>query len=145
MGRDRIIHSEGEMLEVGRLVASQVSPGSVLALSGDLGAGKTTFVQGLAQGLGIDVPIQSPTFVYLNCYEGRLPLFHFDLYRMKGADDFFALGFDEYFEVGGVCAIEWPERILSRLPENVWFLSFSYHENGRKLSFIAPNGYGINL
>lgn len=137
MGRDRIIFtsSSEEMIEVGKLVGATLSPNSVLALSGDLGAGKTTFVQGVAQGLLINIPIQSPTFIYLNRYTGKLPLFHFDLYRIKGEDDFFGLGFDEYFEAGGVCAIEWPERIPLLLPKNTLHILFSHQDKGRTLVF----------
>ena len=136
MGRDRIIvlSSAEETLEFGKFLASRLSPGSVLALSGDLGSGKTTFVQGLAQGLGIDAPIQSPTFVYFNGYSGTIPLFHFDLYRMKGIDDFLGLGFEEYFDAGGICAIEWAERIVPLLPKRAWHISFSHDGLGRRVS-----------
>lgn len=136
MGRDRVIFlsSEEETVEFGRSLASQLPPGAILALSGDLGSGKTTFVKGLAQGLGIDAPIQSPTFVYFHHYIGTIPLFHFDLYRMKGADDFLGLGFEEYFDAGGLCAIEWSERIESLLPEKTYRISFSHDPLGRKVS-----------
>jgi len=126
-----------EMLAHGKKVGESLLPGSVLALSGDLGAGKTTFVQGVALGLQINQPIQSPTFVYFNQYEGSLPLFHFDLYRMNGPDDFLGLGFEEYFDAGGVCAIEWSERIQSLLPQRTLHISFSYQECGRCLVFTS--------
>jgi tRNA threonylcarbamoyladenosine biosynthesis protein TsaE len=137
MGRDRIVSlsSPEETIAFGKFLASCLSPGSVLALSGDLGSGKTTFVQGLALGLGIEVPIQSPTFVFLNHYSGTVPLFHFDLYRMKGVEDFLGLGFEEYFDEGGICAIEWSERIASLLPLDAWHITFSYDDTGRKVSF----------
>ncbi len=137
MGRDRIVFlsSPEETLELGKSLASKVVPGSVLALSGDLGAGKTTFVQGLALGLGIKDPIQSPTYVFLNQYSGIMPLYHFDLYRLKDEGDFFGLGFDEYFAAGGVCVIEWPERIPLSLPNGTWHISFAYENHGRKVSF----------
>ncbi len=121
-------------MEAGRRIASFLFPNAILAIRGDLGAGKTTFVQGLAQGLQIDAPIQSPTFVYLSAYEGPLPLFHFDLYRMKETVDFLALGFQEYFDSNGICAIEWPEKIESLLPKRTLFLSLSYQPTGRLLS-----------
>jgi tRNA threonylcarbamoyladenosine biosynthesis protein TsaE len=133
MGRDRIIplSSAEDTVLAGRIIGSALTPHTVLALSGDLGAGKTTFVQGLALGLGHDALIQSPTFIYLNVYEGTiLPLFHFDLYRMKTASDFLGLGFDEYFDKGGVCAIEWPEKIASLLPKSTLYLSFAHHPRG---------------
>lgn len=124
------------MQELGRKVGSLLVPNTVISLSGDLGSGKTTFVQGIARGLGIQDPIQSPTFVFMNGYSGTLPLFHFDLYRMKGEADFLGLGFDEYFSMGGVCAIEWPDRIPSLLPEETLHVSISHYPEGRLLKFI---------
>lgn len=89
----------------------------ILALFGDLGAGKTTFMQGLVRGLGgSENMVQSPTFVYLHHYPTATPVFHFDLYRLRSAKDFLGLGFDEYFEKNGITAIEWPERIAEILP-----------------------------
>ena len=120
--------SPDETLAFGRKMATQLPPGTILALSGDLGAGKTTFVQGLAQGLGIVGPVQSPTFVLLNIYEG---LYHFDLYRLKNSTDFTKLGFEEYFHKGGICAIEWPDRIAGILPPETVYIDFSYEKNGR--------------
>ncbi len=121
------------MVAYGKKLGSQMTPGTILALSGDLGAGKTTFVQGLAQGLGIFDPIQSPTFVYMNAYIGKFPLFHFDLYRLKGKDDFIGLGFDEYFMPTNICVIEWPERIDSLLPEHTQYITFSYLGKSREV------------
>lgn len=134
MGRDGIIlSSHEEMVEFGKTIGSRIKPGSVLALSGDLGAGKTTFVQGLAQSLGIFDPIQSPTFVYMNSYVGRITLFHFDLYRMKGEDDFLGLGFDECFMPNSVCVVEWPERIQALLPKHTIHISFAHEEKSRRI------------
>lgn len=109
-------------------MALKLPPNSVLALTGDLGAGKTSFVQGLALGLGILEPIQSPTFVLLNSYPG---LHHFDLYRLKAPEEFIALGFDEYFEKEGLTAIEWPSRIDGLLPQGTIYINFSYDGNER--------------
>lgn len=120
-------------------VARLIEPNSILALHGPLGSGKTSFVQGLALGLGIHVPIQSPTFSYVHLYEeeGRLPLYHFDLYRMRRSDDFFSMGFEEYFEKQGVCVIEWPERLGAAFPEQGISLYFSYAENERKVALSS--------
>lgn len=118
-----------ETLAFGRKMASLLPRNSILALSGDLGAGKTTFVQGLALGLGIEEVVQSPTFVILNAYQDRL--FHFDLYRLKKPSDFTSLGFEEYFQKEGICAIEWPDRIAPLLPPGTLFLHFSYSGTGR--------------
>jgi len=126
------------MLELGKVLGASLPPNSILALSGNLGAGKTTFVQGLALGLQISDPVSSPTFVYLNTYSGSRLLFHFDLYRLRGAEDFLGLGFEEYFEKGGICAIEWPERIVNLLPPDTFHISFSYTSQGR-IAVISPN------
>lgn len=101
-------------------------PNTLIALYGNLGAGKTTFVRGLVRGLGgEEAMVESPTFVYMRCYPTPLPLFHFDLYRMKCRDDFTAMGFEEVFDKGGIVAIEWPERIESILPPECLKVFFS--------------------
>jgi len=126
MGRIRLNSYEDTLLFGERLAAEL--PRSVLALSGDLGSGKTSFVQGLARGLGIKERVQSPTFVLLNIYPG---LYHFDLYRLKNSEDFMGLGFHEYFEKEGICAIEWPDRIQDILPAKTIYIHFAYDESGR--------------
>ncbi len=98
-------------------MAKRLRAGDVLCLYGDLGAGKTAFVQGLAKGLGIDEPITSPTFTIVNEYEGRLPLYHFDVYRIADSDEMYEVGFDEYVYGEGVSVIEWPQLIADILPE----------------------------
>lgn len=118
-----LLKSAEDTVLFGEQVARSIPSDAILALSGDLGAGKTTFVQGLARGLNIHDPIQSPTFTLLNVYPG---LYHFDLYRLKSASDFLGLGFDEYFEKNGICAIEWPERIPSLLPSKTISVAFGY-------------------
>lgn len=120
--------SSDDTLAFGQKMARELSPSAILALSGDLGAGKTTFVQGLARELGIADPIQSPTFVLLNIYKG---LYHFDLYRLKTSTDFTSLGFEEYFHKQGICAIEWPDRIAHILPPETIYIDFSYDGSGR--------------
>ena len=107
-----------------RLAAKLVSrfpAKTVLALHGDLGSGKTCFVQGLAKALGVRRPVGSPTFTLINEYRGRRPLAHVDLYRIRGAGDAFGLGLEEYlFHFDGVVAIEWAERVAELLPEECW-------------------------
>lgn len=98
-------------------MAKRLTAGDVLCLYGDLGAGKTAFVQGLAKGLGIDEPITSPTFTIVNEYEGRLPLYHFDVYRIADSDEMYEVGFDEYVYGEGVSVIEWPQLIADILPD----------------------------
>ena len=116
-------------MALGKKMALELPENSIVALSGELGSGKTTFTQGLALGLQIQELIQSPTFVLLNIYDDRL--FHFDLYRIKDGSDFLAMGFEEYFTRGGICVIEWPEKIESLLPRHTTFIHFSYSQNQR--------------
>ncbi len=122
------LKSADETFTFGMRVASLVPKQAILALSGDLGVGKTTFVQGLGRGLGILEPIQSPTFVLLNLYDR---LAHFDLYRLKNLDDFKNLGFEEYFQANLISAIEWPEKIREIVPPDTLWIHFDYEERGR--------------
>lgn len=108
-------HSEQDMINFGEKLASHLFPGSVLTLEGELGAGKTTFTKGIGKGLGISKVINSPTFIIVKVYQGRLPLYHFDAYRLEGQNE--ELGFEEMFEDEGVCVIEWPIFIQDILPQ----------------------------
>ena len=104
-------HSEQETEALARELAKTLSPGDVLALEGDLGAGKTAFTRGLAAGLGYPGRVTSPTFTIVNEYEGgRLPLFHFDLYRLTSPEELFDIGWEDYLDRGGVCCVEWSQR-----------------------------------
>lgn len=98
--------------------AKTLSPGSVVCMYGDLGAGKTAFAQGMAEGLGIDEPVTSPTFTIINEYEGTLPLYHFDVYRIGDSAGMAETGFDEYIDGDGICVIEWAELIEDILPDD---------------------------
>ena len=115
-GDKAVTHSRDETFQFGFDLASGLKRKTVIALIGPLGAGKTTLAQGLGAGLGITEPITSPAFNYLLEYAGRLPFYHADLYRIETADQFLALGFDEYFDREGVFVIEWAERIADILP-----------------------------
>ena len=107
---DFCTHSVQETENLGRRLAEELYPGAVIAYTGDLGAGKTAFTRGLAAGLGIDTQVTSPTFTIVNEYEGgRLPLFHFDMYRLGSSDELFDIGWEDYLARGGVCAVEWSE------------------------------------
>lgn len=109
-------HSPEDTEDIGARLAEQLEPGAVVAFTGDLGAGKTAFTRGLARGLGIPDRITSPTFTIVNEYEGgRLPLFHFDMYRLGSADELFDIGWEDYLRRGGVCAVEWSENIADAL------------------------------
>ena len=110
-------NSPEETEALGASLAQELEPGAVLAFTGDLGAGKTAFVRGLARGLGCPGRVTSPTFTIVNEYEGgRLPLFHFDMYRLSSSDELFDIGWEDYLSRGGVCAVEWSESFPEALP-----------------------------
>lgn len=109
-------HNETETYSVGRALASRLVPGDVIALYGDLGAGKTAFTRGLAAGMGLDARVSSPTFTIVNEYLGDFPLFHFDMYRLADADELFEIGWEDYLNRGGVCAVEWSENVPGAFP-----------------------------
>ena len=109
-------HSPEETEAVGRKLAAQLQPGDVLAYYGDLGAGKTAFTRGLASSLGVTEPVTSPTYTIVDEYlSGRLPLFHFDMYRLGSADELFDIGWEDYLARGGICAVEWSENVEEAL------------------------------
>ena len=113
--------SEQETEALGEALVSRLSPGAVVAFTGDLGAGKTAFVRGMARGLGITQRVTSPTFTIVNEYEGgRLPLFHVDLYRLGSSDELFDIGWEDFLRRGGICAGEWREKVTDALePDTV--------------------------
>ena len=107
-----VSNSPAETEDLGAALAERLKPGTVVAFSGDLGAGKTAFVRGMARGLGISERVTSPTFTIVNEYEGgRLPLFHFDMYRLGSSDELFDIGWEDYLVRGGVCAVEGSENV----------------------------------
>ena len=112
-------NSPEETWELAAELTDELGPGTVMALHGDLGAGKTCFIQGVAAALGIDEPITSPTYTLIGEYEGRLPLHHIDLYRLSGPEEALGLGLEEYFDVNGITAIEWAERAEGLLPPDL--------------------------
>lgn len=112
---------------LGRALAQHLTPGTVVAFTGDLGAGKTAFVRGMAQGLGISQRVTSPTFTIVNEYEGPTPLFHFDMYRLSGSEDLFDIGWEDYLSRGGVCAVEWSEQVADALPEGTVYVTLTRH------------------
>ena len=119
-----VSHSPEETWDVARTLLPTLHPGSVLALHGDLGAGKTCFVQGLARALGVERAVNSPTFTLINEYPGPLPLYHIDLYRIAGAAEALALGLDDYLHNNGITAIEWAERAAVVLPRHTIHILF---------------------
>lgn len=121
-----------ETIKLGEIIGKTLTPGSIIALRGGLGAGKTVLVKGIARGLGIEDEPVSPTFVTMNAYEGAIPLYHFDLYRISGADELMGIGADEFLFGEGVSAVEWAERIDEILPEYTVYIDIKMPgpENG---------------
>jgi len=111
-----LTNSESDTVREGESLGRTLGAGAVVALYGSLGAGKTAFTRGLAAGLGITMRVSSPTFTIVNEYPGKIPLFHFDMYRIENEDELFDIGWDDYVERGGVCAVEWSEKIPGALP-----------------------------
>ena len=116
-----ISNSPAETEEAGETLARRLTPGAVVAFTGDLGVGKTAFIRGLARGLGVEERVTSPTFTIVNEYlGGRVPLFHFDLYRLGSAEELYDIGWEDYLARGGVCAVEWSEHMGDALePEAI--------------------------
>ena len=111
-------HSPAQTEEIGEALGKQLKSGSVVAYRGGLGMGKTAFTRGLARGLGCTGRVTSPTFTIVNEYGGTLPLFHFDMYRLDSSDALFDIGWEDYLERGGVCAVEWSENVADALPDD---------------------------
>lgn len=115
-----ITRNPEETEKIGTALGKIVPAGTVLAYTGDLGAGKTAFTRGLARGLGCTDLVTSPTYTIVNEYlSGRLPLFHFDMYRLAGSDDLFDIGWEDYLERGGVCAVEWSENVADAMTDAI--------------------------
>lgn len=118
-----VTNSEEETERLGARLGARLKPGAVVAFIGGLGAGKTAFTRGLACGLGIEERVTSPTFTIVNEYEGgRMPLFHFDMYRLGSSDELFDIGWEDYLARGGVCAVEWSENVTDALEEDAIFV-----------------------
>ena len=139
---DFITNSPEETEAVGAALGKILQPGTILAYRGDLGAGKTAFTRGLARGLGYCEPVTSPTYTIVNEYlGGRLPLFHFDMYRLASSDDLWDIGWEDYLERGGVCAVEWSENVDDAM-ENAVYITI--HKTGEVSRRIEIEG-GIDL
>lgn len=113
-------HSADETQALGQRLAKRLLPGDVIAYFGDLGAGKTALTRGIAQGLGVTDLVTSPTYTIVNEYlTGRIPLFHFDMYRLGSSDELFDIGWEDYLARGGVCAVEWSENVEDALRDAI--------------------------
>ena len=130
-----ITNSPEETEKIGAALAQVIAPGSVIAYRGDLGAGKTAFTRGLAKGLGCGELVTSPTYTIVNEYlGGRLPLFHFDMYRLRSSDDLFDIGWDDYLDRGGVCAVEWSENVDDAMEDAIYITIEKLGENARRIT-----------
>ena len=132
---------EADTLQAGRELGKLCRPGTVIALTGDLGARKTAFVRGLAEALGCRGRVTSPTFTIVNEYPGKLPLFHFDMYRLSGPDDLFEIGWEDYLERGGICAVEWSELVPDAFPpDTVRVAIVKTGGDSREITITIPGG-----
>ncbi len=131
-------HSVEETAELGRRLGKRLKAGDVVALDGDLGAGKTAMTGGIARGMGIKGRISSPTFTIVNEYPGELTLYHFDTYRLADEEDFIAGGLDEYLGMGGVCVIEWSNIIDGLLPDDTIRIEITGTGDVRNIKIDAP-------
>jgi tRNA threonylcarbamoyladenosine biosynthesis protein TsaE len=127
-------------------LAQNLNPGAVIAFTGDLGAGKTAFTRGLARGLGISDRVTSPTFTIVNEYEGgRLPLFHFDMYRLGSSEELFDIGWEDYLDRNGVCAVEWSENVEDALDEETIRVDIRRGERDDQRKITISNGPIVDI
>ena len=134
-----IVASERETETLGLALADRIVPGTVIGLIGPLGAGKTRLARAIAEALGAPAEaIASPTFVLIHEYPGRMPIYHFDTYRLDDADAFENLGVSEYFEGEGVCLVEWADRVLDLLPRDRWLIRIETEGEERRFVLELP-------
>ena len=130
-----ITHSPEATERLGKALAALLQPGDIIAYRGDLGAGKTAFTRGLARGLGCREQVTSPTYTIVNEYlSGRLPLFHFDMYRLASSDDLWSIGWEDYLDRGGVCAVEWSENVDDAMENALWVTLESLGGDDRRIT-----------
>lgn len=137
-----VSHSVAETEQIGQRLGQSLRGGTVVAYLGGLGMGKTAFTRGLARGIGCQDRVTSPTFTIVNEYEGNLPLFHFDMYRLPDSDALFDIGWEDYLDRGGVCAVEWSENVSDALPEDTVYVTIARHpenENWRIITIAGGN------
>ena len=128
-------NSPMETEAIGAALGKILPPGSVIAYRGDLGAGKTAFTRGLARGLGCTEIVTSPTYTIVNEYlGGRIPLFHFDMYRLRSSDDLFDIGWDDYLDRGGICAVEWSENVDDAMEDAITITIEKLGEDSRQIT-----------
>ena len=135
-----VSHSTQETEQFGEEVAKSLRGGDVLAFTGSLGMGKIAFTRGLARGLGCRGRVTSPTFTIVNEYDGKTPLFQFDMYRLGSSDELFDIGWDDYLARGGVCAVEWSERVSVALPDDTIYVDIARGEEDENTRTITVTG-----
>lgn len=136
-----ISHSEAETEDLGQRLAAALPPYAVVAFQGGLGMGKTAFTRGLARGLGYEGRVTSPTFTLVNEYRGgRVPVFHFDVYRLNNPGELWDIGFEDYLEEEGVCVVEWSEQVKEAMPERSVQVSISRHPDNENWRVIQIEG-----
>ena len=139
-----ITHSPEETEALGEKLAKILTPGTILAYRGDLGAGKTAFTRGLARGLDCRERVTSPTYTIVNEYlGGRLPLFHFDMYRLRCADDLFDIGWDDYLECRGICAVEWSENVWEAMENPITVTIEKIGDNSRRITIEGSENHAL--
>jgi tRNA threonylcarbamoyladenosine biosynthesis protein TsaE len=136
-----ITESAEETSNIGEQLGRLLSSGNIICLSGDLGAGKTAFTKGIAKGMGIEDYVTSPTYTIINEYEGRLPLYHFDVYRLNDVEEMYELGYEEYFFGDGVVVLEWADIVRDIIPgERLWITILNTKGDNSREIIIEPTG-----
>jgi tRNA threonylcarbamoyladenosine biosynthesis protein TsaE len=137
---DFISHSEAQTRRLGARLAALLEPGDIVALTGDLGSGKTRWIQGVCEGLGVTGPVVSPTFTLVNEYQGRWPVYHIDLYRISNVAEILTLGLEDYLNSDGISLIEWADRASDMLPESYLIIELYYLEETKRRVVLRPHG-----
>ncbi len=140
-----ILKSRQQTFKLGEELGKTLPQGSVVLLIGDLGAGKTVFTQGLAKGLGVKEQVTSPTFVLMQPYQGRIPLYHLDLYRLDNVRQVEGIGLDEYLFGEGVCVIEWAEKIKEAWPKDYLKIEFTHISEKKRRIVFKPKGQALKI
>lgn len=136
-----ITESVEETSRIGELLGRLLDIGNIICLSGDLGAGKTAFTKGIARGLGVEDYVTSPTYTIINEYQGRLPLYHFDVYRLNDVEEMYELGYEEYFFGDGVVVLEWADIVRDIIPmERLWITILNSGEDDSREIIMEPTG-----
>ena len=137
-------NSPAQTEAVGEQLAKTLPPGTVIAYTGDLGAGKTAFTRGLARGLGCTDLVTSPTYTIVNEYlSGRLPLFHFDMYRLASAEELWDIGWEDYLERGGICAVEWSENVMDAMENAIFVRMEKTGEESRRITIEGGENLAV--